>query len=61
MPFTHLLAEYIDHSLDGAQKGITPDVRNCVHLHGGEQAADSNGGPLDWFTPGQFVGYSNEQ
>jgi len=63
LPRKHLLAAYIDHSLDGAQKYITPDVRNAVHLHGGEQASDSDGGPLDWFTPGQYVDYyyPNEQ
>lgn len=63
LPLIHLLQDYIDHSLDGAQKFITPDVRNSVHLHGGEQESSSDGGPLDWFTPGQFVEYyyPNEQ
>lgn len=53
LPTKHLLEEYIDHTLHGAEFPA-PDVRNVVHLHGGIQAPTSDGGPNDWYTPGQF-------
>jgi len=58
----HILADYIDHTLDGAGPGI-PNVRVIVHLHGGEQAPQNDGFPLDWYTPGHSVNfhYPNEQ
>lgn len=62
LPFKHLLEVYIDHTLAGASKFV-PDVRNVVHLHGGEDEATSDGGPLDWFTPTQYTvdTYPNQQ
>jgi len=62
LPTTHLLAQYIDHTIDGSQATV-PDVRNSVHLHGGEQTAASDGSPLDCYTPGQYVKahYPNQQ
>jgi len=62
LPTKALLEQYIDHTLAGAGTDV-PDVRNVVHLHGGEQSAFSDGGPLEWFVPGQHViyHYPNEQ
>ena len=56
LPVKHLLADYIDHTLHGAGYDV-PDVRNVVHLHGGEQESYSDGLPEDWFTPGHHVNY----
>src|SRR5579884_2479712 len=50
LPQRHLLQESIDHTIMGAEPNL-PDVRNAVHLHGGEQSPFSDGGPLSWFTP----------
>ena len=56
LPTVHLLASDIDHNLLGAGTDV-PDVRNVVHVHGGEQTAQSDGGPLEWFVPGKSVVY----
>jgi spore coat protein A len=56
LPTTHLLAPFIDHTLDGAMQA--PDVRAVTHLHGGHVAPDSDGGPDGWFLPGQQVTYA---
>ncbi|AYV84919.1 MAG: copper oxidase [Satyrvirus sp.] len=56
LPTKHLLQVYIDHTIPGAGFDV-PDVRNVVHLHGGEQTSFSDGGPLEWFVPGQSVVY----
>ena len=37
LPTAHLLAPFIDYTLDGAMQG--PDVRAVTHLHGGHVAA----------------------
>ena len=54
LPLVHLLT--IDHSLDGAGLDV-PLVRNVTHLHGALTAAYSDGGPLEWFVPGQSALY----
>jgi spore coat protein A, manganese oxidase len=61
LPTTHLLAPFIDYTLDGAMQG--PDVRAVTHLHGGHVAPDSDGGPDAWFLPGQqrTYDYPNDQ
>jgi spore coat protein A len=61
LPTTHLLAPFIDYTLDGATQG--PDVRAVTHLHGGHVAPDSDGGPDAWFLPGQqrTYDYPNDQ
>lgn len=56
LPETHLLEQYIDHTLHGAES-YSPNVRNVVHLHGGTQAPSSDGDPNDWWTPGQYKIY----
>lgn len=62
LPFVHLLEDYIDHTIMGCEEN-QPNVRTVVHVHGGEQSASDDGGPLDWFTPGKFAifNYPNEQ
>ena len=50
LPAAHLLADALDHSMHGAERGI-PDVRDVVHLHGGATRADSDGYPEDWVSP----------
>lgn len=52
----------IDHNIPGAGTDV-PDVRNVAHVHGGEQTSQSDGGPLEWFTPGKSVlyHYPNQQ
>jgi len=49
LPTQHLLP--IDRTLDGADTG--PDVRAVTHLHGGHVPPAVDGGPLDWFVPGE--------
>jgi spore coat protein A len=48
LPTTHLLP--IDYTLN-SMMGM-PDVRAVVHLHGGNVPSESDGGPMNWFTPG---------
>ena len=50
LPTQHFLP--IDHSLHGCGRDI-PDVRACVHLHGGRVPAKDDGQPEDWFVPGK--------
>jgi spore coat protein A len=50
LPSRHRLL--VDHSLDGAGRNV-PEVRTTIHLHGGHVAANSDGYPHDWITPGQ--------
>jgi spore coat protein A len=49
LPTQHFLP--IDHSLHGCGRDI-PDVRACVHLHGGRTPSKDDGQPEDWFLPG---------
>jgi spore coat protein A len=50
LPTQHFLP--IDHSLHGCGRDI-PDVRACVHLHGGRTPSKDDGQPEDWFVPGK--------
>jgi spore coat protein A len=50
LPAQHFLP--IDHSLHGCGRDI-PDVRACVHLHGGRTPSKDDGHPEDWFVRGQ--------
>jgi len=50
LPAEHFLP--IDHSLHGCGRDI-PDVRACVHLHGGRTPAKDDGQPDEWFVPGK--------
>jgi spore coat protein A len=50
LPTQHFLP--IDHSLHGCGRDI-PDVRACVHLHGGRTPSKDDGQPDDWFVPGR--------
>jgi spore coat protein A, manganese oxidase len=50
LPTRHFLP--IDHSLHGCGRDI-PDVRACVHLHGGRTPSKDDGQPEDWFVPGK--------
>jgi spore coat protein A len=50
LPTQHFLP--IDHSLHGCGRDI-PDVRACVHLHGGRTPSKDDGQPDDWFVPGK--------
>jgi spore coat protein A, manganese oxidase len=60
LPTTHLLP--VDTTVHGAEP-MNPTVRTVAHLHGGHVDPDSDGGPDDWFIPGQFVDfhYRNDQ
>ena len=50
LPIRHFLP--IDHSFHGCGRDI-PEVRTCVHLHGGKNPSKDDGHPEDWFVPGQ--------
>jgi spore coat protein A, manganese oxidase len=50
LPIKHFLP--VDHSLHGCGRDI-PEVRTCVHLHGGKNPSKEDGQPEDWFAPGQ--------
>ncbi len=50
LPHKHFLP--IDHSLHGCGRDL-PEVRNCVHLHGGRTPAKDDGYPEDWYVPGE--------
>jgi len=50
LPTRHFLP--IDHSLHGCGRDI-PEVRTCVHMHGGKNPSKDDGYPEDWFVPGQ--------
>jgi spore coat protein A len=49
LPQQHLL--HVDHTIHGAEP-FRPDVRNVVHLHGGNVPPEFDGNPDAWFTPG---------
>jgi spore coat protein A len=49
LPAHHFLP--IDYSLHGCGHDI-PEVRACVHLHGGRTPSASDGYPEDWYVPG---------
>ncbi len=50
LPTKHFLP--IDYSLHGCGREL-PEVRACVHLHGGRTPSASDGYPEDWYVPGQ--------
>jgi len=50
LPTQHFLP--IDHSLHGCGRDV-PDVRACVHLHGGRTPSKDDGQPDDWFVSGK--------
>lgn len=50
LPPHHFLP--IDYSLHGCGHDI-PEVRACVHLHGGRTPSESDGYPEDWYAPGK--------
>jgi spore coat protein A, manganese oxidase len=54
LPESHLLP--LDTTIHGANMGA-PEVRAVVHLHGGHIDPEYDGGPDDWFVPGEFVDY----
>jgi spore coat protein A, manganese oxidase len=50
LPPRHFLP--VDYSLHGCGRDI-PEVRGCVHLHGGRTPSESDGYPVDWYAPGK--------
>ena len=50
LPTQHFLP--IDYSLHGCGHDV-PDVRACVHLHGGRTPSADDGQPDDWYVPGK--------
>jgi spore coat protein A len=50
LPDHHFLP--VDFSLHGCGHDI-PEVRGCVHLHGGCTPSESDGYPEDWYAPGK--------
>ena len=60
LPSNHHLA--VDHNLPGAGKNV-PETRAVIHLHGAHVAAENDGYPENWKTPGQSqrVSYPNSQ
>jgi spore coat protein A len=50
LPTQHFLP--VDFSLHGCGRDL-PEVRACVHLHGGRTPTTDDGYPEDWFVPGQ--------
>jgi spore coat protein A len=50
LPLQHFLP--IDHTLHGCGMDM-PEVRACVHLHGGRDRPEDDGQPDDWFVPGK--------
>jgi spore coat protein A len=50
LPTKHFLP--IDFSLHGCGHDV-PEVRACVHLHGGRTPSESDGYPEDWYVPGK--------
>jgi spore coat protein A len=50
LPQRHFLP--IDHSLHGCGRDV-PEVRACVHVHGGRNPSTADGYPEDWYAPGQ--------
>ncbi|HEY4682569.1 MAG TPA: multicopper oxidase [Candidatus Acidoferrales bacterium] len=58
LPATHFLP--VDNTLAGAETNAS---RAVVHLHGGHVRPENDGGPNDWFLPGNFkiFDYPNSQ
>ncbi len=54
LPAKHFLP--IDHNLMGAEKDV-PESRTVVHVHGAKVPPDSDGWPMDWYTPGKSATY----
>jgi len=50
LPERHFLP--VDHSLHGCGREV-PEVRACVHLHGGRTPSESDGYPEDWYPSGK--------
>ena len=50
LPTKHFLP--VDFSLHGCGHDV-PEVRACVHLHGGKTPSADDGAPDDWFVPGK--------
>lgn len=50
LPTKHFLP--VDYSLHGCGHDV-PEVRACVHLHGGRTPSADDGYPEDWFVPGK--------
>ena len=50
LPAKHFLP--VDFSLHGCGRDV-PEVRACVHLHGGRTPSQDDGQPDDWFVPGR--------
>ncbi len=50
LPVKHFLP--VDFSLHGCGHDV-PEVRACVHLHGGRTPSESDGYPEDWYVPGK--------
>jgi spore coat protein A len=50
LPQHHFLP--IDYTLHGCGHDV-PEVRACVHLHGGRTPSKDDGQPEDWFIPGR--------
>jgi len=50
LPPHHFLP--VDFSLHGCGRDV-PEVRGCVHLHGGRTPCESDGYPEDWYAPGK--------
>ncbi len=55
LPLTHLLTTAIDRTIAGI--AADPEVRVVPHVHGGNQPSAFDGGPLDWWVPGQTRRY----
>ncbi len=60
LPYDHLFT--IDTAIHGAGPEY-PAVRAVVHLHGGDVKSADDGGPLEWYTPGNYkiFHYPNRQ
>lgn len=54
LPAKHFLP--IDHHIMGAEESV-PDARTVVHVHGAKVPSDSDGWPMDWYTPGRSATY----
>jgi spore coat protein A len=50
LPKEHFLP--VDFSLHGCGKDV-PEVRACVHVHGGKNPPSEDGYPEDWYVPGK--------
>jgi spore coat protein A len=50
LPHEHFLP--VDFSLHGCGRDV-PEVRACVHMHGGKNPATEDGYPEDWYVPGK--------